>query len=62
MKVYGKLYELHAVKAGIWHFVLQIRKQLMKTYGSKMCAMLSQSFGLGAFLGPKITFEVIVKV
>lgn len=39
MKVYGKLYELHAVKAGIWHFVLQIRKWLMKMYGIKTCVM-----------------------
>lgn len=28
--------ELHAVKAGIWHFVLEIRKQLMKMYGIKI--------------------------
>lgn len=58
MKVYGKLYELHAVKCGIWHFVLQIRKQLMKTYGSKMCAMLSVFW----FWGLSWTSEVIVKV
>lgn len=28
--------ELHAVKAGIWHFGLEIRKQLMKMYGIKI--------------------------
>lgn len=36
---YRKLYELHAVKAGIWQFVLQIRKQFMKMYGIKICVM-----------------------
>lgn len=28
--------ELHAVKANIWHFGLEIRKQFMKMYGIKI--------------------------
>lgn len=49
MRVYGELYELHAVKAGIWHFVLDIRKQLMKIYGIRICVMC-QCFGFGSLL------------
>lgn len=32
-------YELHAVKAGIWHFGPEIRKHLMKMCGIKTCVI-----------------------
>ena len=52
MKVYGKLHELHAVKAGIWHFVLQIRKQPMKMYSIKICVMCPSVL----YFGPCLNF------